>query len=179
MKLRILLLLSIIMTLPVPAIAGQPGAEEVAFVKRFLNTLQKKSFQNNREYCGYFGFDEDDEMVATPAKKGRRDSCFPNDPGNILAVFASYHTHGAFSIDADSELPSSDDLKADIEEELDGYVATPGGRVWFNDSLAGTSTMLCGNDCLLSDPEFDGDLLEPTRRKYSLRQLIQRDRDLN
>lgn len=169
---------TIVICAATPAIAEQPSAEEIAFVKSFFQSLQQKSFKNNREYCGYFGFNDQDEFVATPAKKGKQDSCWPNDPGDELALFASYHTHGAFSVEADSELPSSDDLKADIEEELDGYIATPGGRIWFNDSLAGTATLLCDNNCVLSDPKFDGDLLDPTRRKYTLRQLIQRDRDL-
>lgn len=179
MKLKLACALVFAIGATLPAFAEQPDASEIAFVKEFLNTLQQKSFKNNREYCGYFGFDDDDEFAATPAKKGKQDGCWPDDPGNELDLFASYHTHGAFSVEADSELPSSGDLKADIEEELDGYISTPGGRLWFNDSVAGTATMICNYNCMLSDPDFDKDLLDPTRRKYTLIQLLQRDEFMN
>lgn len=172
---KIIAALALVQMLALPmAVQAAPSGKELAFVKKFFNSIQQSSFRQNREYCGYFGLDAAGNFIATKAKRGRQDSCWPDDPGD-LDIFASYHTHGAFSIYVDSELPSAQDLAADIEEELDGYIATPGGRVWFNDSAQARTTLICGDGCVLADPTFDADLLDPTKKRYTLNQLIQRD----
>jgi len=49
-------------------------------------------------------------------------------------IFASYHTHGAFSPDYSSELPSGDDMESDEAEGIDEWVATPDGRPCYIDT---------------------------------------------
>ncbi|MCF6327352.1 MAG: DUF4329 domain-containing protein [Devosiaceae bacterium] len=157
-----------------------PGAyaqdqEEINFVTNFFNQLQPKSIAENTEYCGYFGIDENDNFVATTPAKGDTDSCLANDPPENLDLFATYHTHGAYMFDADSELPSLNDLEADIDEYLDGYVATPGGRIWFNSVDRETAIMLCGRNCTVSDSEYVADTEYPVNNSYTVQQLRQRE----
>ncbi|MEO0358907.1 MAG: DUF4329 domain-containing protein, partial [Pseudomonadota bacterium] len=154
------------LALAVTSATAQDTAE-VQFARQVLNQLNTLSFQNNREYCGYFGFDSSGAIVATPAKKGRQDSCLANEPDPNLDIFASYHTHGAFSEDALSEWPSSADLEGDEEEGIDGYVATPGGRMWYIDSQDMVASQLCSIGCLVSDPAFQQGMDGTVNQSYS------------
>ena len=151
------------------------NAEELAYFKRFFNSVQPQSFAQNREFCGYIGYDSNDQFIATEPTRGEQDSCLPAEPPANFDLIGSYHTHGAFSPDADSELPSYADMAADIQEEVDGFIATPGGRIWHVDTVDGISRMVCGRDCVLSDPNFDADLLYRVEKTYTLQQLKARD----
>jgi len=124
------------------------------FVLNFFDQIQQRSFDNGVEYCGLIGYDENDQLVATPPAKGTADACQPDEDPEGLEIIANYHTHGSATHDADTEVASIDDLKADINEQTDGYIATPGGRVWFNDSEKEVSLLLCGVGCVKSDPRF-------------------------
>lgn len=124
------------------------------FAAEHLSAVQALSFRDRVEYCGLFGFDEAGNLVATKAKRGKRDSCEPEVGPPGLEVLASYHTHGAYSPDSDTETPSVFDLAGDIDEDIDGYVATPGGRLWVNLVEEQLSVLLCGPGCLPDDPAF-------------------------
>ncbi len=149
--------------------------EEIAFVTKFFDELQPKSIAENREYCGFFGFDSNDNYVATKPTPGDEGSCYSDDPPENIFIFASYHTHGGFSYDYDSEVPSSDDLAADVAEEVDGYVATPGGRIWFNNAEQERAVLLCGRNCTVSDVDYDAEGVRSVNPTYSLRQLLRRE----
>lgn len=124
------------------------------FAAEHLATIQPLSFRDRAEYCGLFGFDAAGNLVATAAKRGKRDSCEPEVGPPDLEVLASYHTHGAYSPDSDTETPSEFDLIGDIDEDIDGYVATPCGRLWVNLVEEQLSVLLCGPGCLPADPAF-------------------------
>lgn len=171
MKYLTIIVASLMMTVSAQAYDKQ----ELEFMKEFFNTIQQRTFDNNREYCGYLMIDSEGYYVTSKPKKGQQDACMANEPPIGFDILASYHTHGAFSIDADSELPSSTDLQADVAEQVDGWIATPGGRIWFNDSLTGISEMACGRDCIMSDPKFDADMLEPVKNTYTVETISQRD----
>ncbi len=158
------------------SVSGAAAQEhpEFMFAQKFFDLLQPKSIAHNREYCGYFGFDPDDRIVATTPTRGQEDSCLAADPPPDLALFASYHTHGSFSAQVDSELPSTSDMRADNMEELDGYVATPGGRIWFIDGAEEQATMLCGPGCTVSDPAYSQDGFPPVKSRYTIGQLFHR-----
>lgn len=145
---------------------------EIRLVKQVLSQVNELSFKNNREYCGYIGFDASGKMVATPAKKGRIDSCLANEPPEDMVLVASYHTHGAFTPDALSEIPSSSDLEGDQEEGIDGYVATPGGRLWYIDGQDMIASMICSLGCLPQDPAFEEGLLGEIYDSYSYDEII-------
>ncbi len=123
------------------------------FAVAFLNDLQPISISQGVEYCGYFGLDANGNIAATQPHRGLPDSCFPAWP-NHLELLASYHTHGSYTMDADIEVPSVEDLWGDMEEEVDGYVATPGGRVWLNLFDERITFQLCGRNCIAADPNF-------------------------
>ncbi len=137
-----------------PMTAPAQSADEIAAVKQMFAPLLVQSYQAHREYCGMIGLDENDRMVIGKARRGDTDSCLPRDPKGAVEIIASYHTHGGFDYDADAEMPSVDDLQSDMDEGVDGWVATPGGRLWFLDGQAGVIRQVCGLGCLPQDPDF-------------------------
>ncbi len=162
-------LAGILIALMLPAApATAQSAEEIRFAKAWLNSLQQRSFQANREYCGYMGRTTDGRFAATRARKGKEDSCFVRWNSKI-DIFASYHTHGGFDPDHYNEIPSTDDLRGDHADGVNGYVATPGGRLWFIDGERLTARQICGLGCLQQDPDFiagiDGNI--PDVLRYS------------
>ena len=131
-------------------------AREVALVRDVFAELQPLSFRKKREYCGFLGLTRMGDLVATQPEPGDMASCaaaFPTD----IAVVASYHTHGTFDEGYHNEMPSLTDIDSDSATYLNGYVATPGGRLWYIDGRARVTYQLCGLGCLPVAPEFRKD----------------------
>jgi len=133
-----------------PAVVAQTDNLD-AFAISVLNGLQPISIAESREYCGYIFETEAGNLAATVPVRGREDYCDLPQPGDD--VRASYHTHGAFSAIYDNEVPSPDDLKGDFADQIDGYISTPGGRVWRIDYAAQNARQLCDVMCVASDPD--------------------------
>ena len=150
-------------------------AAEIEAARSVLSSIQAESFETNREFCGILGVDEDGRLVASTPRRGKRDSCRPRNPRNAVEFVASYHTHAAHDIDADSEVPSSNDLLADMRDGIDGFVATPGGRFWFVDGQRGEARLICGPGCLPQDPNYDPVDTGPIRDRYTLEDLERRE----
>lgn len=162
--------------LPEP-LRGQ-SATELEAARAILSELQLRSFSENREYCGYIGLMPDGTYMATEVTRGRSHSCLSRgDESRFVEVTASFHTHGAFDWDSDSEVPSTDDVLGDMEEGVNGYVATPGGRLWFIDGARGVATQICGPGCLPQDPDFVAGAAGPIAERYSLYDLEARFRE--
>lgn len=143
-----------------------------AFATSVLNDLQPASITESREYCGYIFVTDEGQLAATQAARGGEDYCdlpFPAD--NTLA---SYHTHGGYSDEYDNEVPSVDDLLGDFEAKIDGYVGTPGGRVWLVDFETRSTRQLCGVRCIISDPDDDPEAAGFIRQSYTLEELRER-----
>lgn len=154
---------------------SSPTGDELAFVRALLTEMQVASFAGEREYCGYVGRDASGRMTATQISVGNEASCLlPRFPPG-MAPLASVHTHGTYSPYYESEFPTVQDMLTDASDSIDGYIATPGGRLWYVDSDTMTVRMLCGRGCLPQDPfyrpEDDGDV----RPSYTLRQLQARE----
>ncbi len=154
------------------------------FAAGHLDKVQPRSFADNVEYCGLFGIDAYGRLVASDARRGLADNCEPPyAPASWSEVLASYHTHGAYEAASqsesdtlsDSEVPSLTDLEADIDEGVDGYVATPGGRLWFNDIEQEVAYQLCGLGCLKADPKFRACAADRPREEYTLDGLAERE----
>ncbi len=96
-----------------------------------LEKFQLRSIRENVEYCGFIGYDSLGELTATRAKRGQLDSCEPDDPPPGFDALASYHSHGAYTPEADTEVPSVDDLLADFEEDIEGYRDAGGQQCCF------------------------------------------------
>ena len=152
------------------------SADEINLVKSVLNQLQDASFSANREYCGYIGFDDKGVLFASNASRGRRNSCLGKAPDN-MEIIASYHTHGAFDLDVPAEFPSATDLEGDEEEGIDGYIATPGGRLWYSDSQDMEVSQICGLGCLKQDPKFKAGLDGDIHISYSYQELLKLEAD--
>lgn len=157
--------------------AQRPVAQtptEIAFVSRLFNELQPLSIAQDREYCGLIGVDSNGQYVASEPRRGRRASCLPPMPSSAdFTVVASYHTHGSYSLEYFTEVPSFDDMRTDIEDGTDGYIATPGGRMWYVDARNRVARQICGRNCLVPDPNHRDDpdfFVAPT---YTLDQLRQ------
>lgn len=157
---------------PVSEPRAQPHSKaETNFALAMFDKVQRISIAENREYCGYIGLNAAGGFVATPAKRGNPASCIlPAAPDNIR-VLASYRTHAAYDKLYDNEVPSHGDLKGDIELGRDGYVSTPGGRVWLNIGLSQRTVLLCGRNCVYSDPGFVANPELPVMPQFSLADL--------
>lgn len=143
---------AVLASAPVVSVAQQ--SDEVALVKLIFTTLQPISIAKNVEYCGYVGFNADGQLTHSQPTLGDEGSCLADDPTDIEIITASYHTHGAHSPDYFNEVPSGDDMEGDADEGIDGYVATPGGRLWYIDSVDMVASQLCGIGCLFADRAF-------------------------
>ncbi len=168
MALRHLILAALLAT---PAAAQ--NAEEAAVARAVLASLQDLSFRKRREYCGYIGYNEQAELVATPATGGTQASCSADFPDDI-AVTASYHTHGAFDRGYFNEIPSDIDMEGDAAFLLNGYVSTPGGRLWYIDGRAMVARQICGLGCLPVAPGFAKGLNGDIAQEYTYDELVKK-----
>lgn len=139
---------------PVPTAPATPTLDEISAVKSRFSEMQALSFATNVEYCGYLLRMPDDTLSFTNMVRGGHDGCTPRLPGSGSTVIASMHTHGAYDPEVPAEFPTVIDIDSDRREGVNGFVATPGGRLWFIDSGALRVTQLCGIGCLPVDPAF-------------------------
>ncbi|MEO0945611.1 MAG: DUF4329 domain-containing protein [Pseudomonadota bacterium] len=144
-----------------------------------LEEAQKASFSDDREYCGLIGLDRHGVLTATPANRGKRSGCRLKGRPWRFKTIASYHTHGAYNRLADTEVPSVSDLKNDFKQRINGYVGTPGGRVWFNNLGSEMSVLLCGPGCIETDPNFIECPSTTPRESYTIDQLRWREENVN
>lgn len=156
-------------------VAEATGAgAELDFIKEIFDEIQPWSMEINAEICGYIGYNRLGVLVHTRHSVGEEATCsLPNWPRKMV-VIASYHTHSTYSPEYDSEVPSSTDLRSDEASGIDGYVATPGGRLWFVDSDTMTTGQICGVGCLYQDPNFRTDRGQ-IRTVYSYGQILKRE----
>lgn len=165
---------------PAPRVTGirpdnvPPAAQAESFARNFLNSIQAPSIRAKREFCGFFFVDSGGQIQATPPRRGTFASCSLPVPSRGQGVFASYHTHGAYGPDYDNEVPSPTDMQSDFALGLDGYISTPGGRVWRIHLQDRTARQVCGLRCVLQDPGFVPRNEESVRQAYTLASLNQR-----
>ncbi|TMV10137.1 DUF4329 domain-containing protein [Ruegeria sediminis] len=161
--------------LSVPAAAADtrrvPPASEIAAVKARFAPLQHLSFAVGYEYCGYLGRTVQGSMVFTEMVRGDWDGCTPPAPPSNFVPIASMHTHGAYDPFVPAEFPTVLDLEADHIEGVDGYVATPGGRLWYIDGRAMEAIQICGEGCLPQDPDFRSGDDGAIAKRYTLKDL--------
>lgn len=159
------------------AVTARPGVdptwEEIDFVMAIFEDLQPVSFRKEREYCGYVGRYPDGTLGATEAEAGTQASCLPVWPSDMV-VIASYHTHGTFDIGYFNEVPSDVDMAGDRSLGINGWVATPGGRLWFVDSKDNQSRLVCGIGCLPMAPRFYKGINGTIEKAYTYDELVQK-----
>ncbi len=155
------------------SMAGAQTPAETAFVKKIFEPLQHRSFAKKREYCGFIGYDKGGKLTATEPVEGTSNGCGLTLPYDV-AVIASYHTHGAFDIPYYNEIPSDIDMLSDQSMRINGWIATPGGRLWFVDSRAMVARQICGLGCLPVAPGFYKSQAGDVAESYSFEALITR-----
>ncbi len=176
---RRLILALCLIAAPAAAELGGTGestgtGEELAFVKAIFAEIQPRSIALNREICGYIGLNRLGRLVHTRHNIGEEASCrLPNWPLK-MTVLASYHTHSTYSEEFLSELPSDLDLRSDLANDIDGYIATPGGRLWYVDTDALRVTQICAIGCLYQDPNFRAGPKGTVRESYSFDDIFKR-----
>lgn len=164
-------LIPAVLALMIPASLWAQSADEIRFAKKWLADLQQQSFNQNREYCGYFGYSSSGRFAATRPQAGRQDSC-DLIWTTKMQIFASYHTHGAFDRESYSEFPSALDMETDRQDGIDGYISTPGGRLWFIDSQRMVGQQICGLGCLPQDRNFMPGLDGRIHNSYSYQDIL-------
>ena len=149
---------SVVACAPTPNLskrAAQPGLRSTTtdanqFAISVLDSLQARSIAESREYCGLILRAPDGGLVTSAIFAGAEDNC--SMPSVIGDVVATFHTHGSYGPEYDNEVPSVSDVMGDLSQRVDGYVATPGGRVWHIDYETRRINLLCGPLCITSDP---------------------------
>lgn len=132
-----------------------------------LTSLQSPSFKENREYCGVIGIDPSGTLRAAKATRGRAKLCITLNIPDNWTIVGHYHTHGAYSDRALSEVPSVQDMESIKSMGVHGYVSTPGGRLWYYDG--DQAYQMCGVGCLPKDPRYKAD--RPVAESYTRQQL--------
>ncbi len=161
------LVLALLLASPVAA----QSTEEYKFVVHLLNRLQGPSFAESREYCGFIVRLPSGKITTGQISPGTTDRCGPIRP-TTGEVLSSFHTHGGFTFVHYNEVPSVQDLRGDIASRTNGWVSTPGGRLWFNDWRRGTARQMCGVGCLQRDPTFVPGVRGKVEEFYTLDKLI-------
>lgn len=156
--------------------AAQPdhSPAERALVTALFTVLQPRSFALNLEFCGYVVRDEAGHLRLTGPVEGEAETCQAPWPERAARVLASWHTHGGFDVGMWNELPSDRDMRADRMEGVDGWLATPGGRLWHIDGKGMVATLVCGPRCLPSDPDYDPATTGVVGPRYSYWDLVER-----
>jgi hypothetical protein len=159
----------LVVVAPIRAVAQ--SAQETAFVLGLMESMNQLSVRFNREACGYILRHPNGAYSSTKVSWGGQASCASLPIQNSSSVIASWHTHAAWDSDYDGEVPSVQDVEGDMSMGVNGWVGTPGGRLWFVDGQTGTMRQICGRDCLPVDPAFLNEDFGPVSESYTLEGL--------
>jgi hypothetical protein len=162
------------LSLLIPGPASAQSGQEAAFVLGLMESMNALSVRFNREVCGYVLRHSNGAYSSTKASWGGHASCASPAVADGVDVVSSWHTHAAWVPDYDGEVPSVQDVEGDMERGVNGWVATPGGRLWFVDGRTGIMRQFCGLDCLPMDPDFVVDDYGPVDEVYTLDRLYAR-----
>ena len=165
------LILACVVTLMTAPFVQAQSAEETEFITALYMNMNPLSIEFNREVCGYVVRRPSGELDSTKVSWGTNASCasLPVPPG--VEVISSWHTHAAWGEGYDGEVPSTVDVEGDMRQGVNGWVSTPGGRLWFVNGQTGNMHQVCGRDCLPSDPNFFPEEHGPVAKSYTLESL--------
>lgn len=149
--------------------------EEQEFARALLTNFNALSIEFNREVCGFIVRRQGNlELETTKVSWGGHASCASLPVPQGLDVLSSWHTHAAWGEGYDGEVPSTIDVEGDMRMGVNGWVSTPGGRLWFIEGRTGNMRQVCGRGCLPSDPNFFPEEHGPVAKSYSLDGLFAR-----
>ncbi len=157
--------------------ANAQTIEETQLVHALFRNMNPQSIEHDREVCGFILRSPSGELEVSKASWGGPASCAFMPVPDGYSVVSSWHTHAAWAPGYDGEVPSTVDVEGDISRGTNGWVATPGGRLWFIDGSQGFLYQVCGRDCLPSDPGFYPEEHGPVEKQYTLGALRARFRN--
>lgn len=161
-------------------VAVIPQSEVQSFARQELDALQSRSFAEDLELCGIIFETSDRELGVSRPNAGDEGSCdiaYFDEPG--MVPIASFHTHGKHSRRYDGEVPSIVDIESDVSTGMDGYIATPGGRLWYVDHETATARMVCGEGCVTQDPNYRTCARDVIAQTYTIGELAERFSDVD
>ena len=154
-----------------PVAAPAQDAAEIDLIKSLFEHIQPVSIRRNVELCGFIGRNGSGTLAVSKPSLGDEDTCESYSPGGWREILGSYHTHAAYAPNYLNELPSDIDIESDMEFGTDGWLATPGGRLWFIDISERSIRQVCGIGCLPSDPNFVPGQNGRIKDRYTFKQL--------
>lgn len=171
-RIAAIFLASVIASAPVASSAQSD--QETAFVMGLMESMNTLSIRFNREVCGYVLRHANGAYSSTKVSWGGQASCasLPVEDGFVVA--SSWHTHAAWDPAYDGEVPSIQDVEGDMRMGVNGWVGTPGGRLWFVDGQTGNIRQVCGRGCLPVDENFGAEDFGPVGESYTLDGLYAR-----
>ncbi|PWK59275.1 DUF4329 domain-containing protein [Roseicyclus mahoneyensis] len=158
----------------VPLQAPAQSAQETAFIMGLMESMNALSVRFNREVCGYVLRHSNGAYSSTKVSWGGQASCASLPVQDGLEVASSWHTHAAWDPAYDGEVPSIQDVEGDMRMGVNGWVGTPGGRLWFVDGQTGSMRQVCGRGCLPVDEAFGAEDFGPVGETYTLDSLYAR-----
>lgn len=150
------------------------NVEETELVHTWLAQVNAQSIAENREICGYVLRSPDGELAIGLTGWGGAATCTMGQVPEGHTVLSSWHTHSAYTPGYDGEVPSTIDVETDMVQGRNGWVATPGGRLWFINGDTGMIYQVCGAGCLPADPAFVPQQYGPVEASYTLGALRRR-----
>jgi len=157
---------------PIPATAQ--SQQETNFVLGLMESMNALSVRFNREVCGYVLRHPNGAYSSTKVSWGAQASCASLPVVDGMEVVSSWHTHAAWDPSYDGEVPSIQDVEGDMNMGVNGWVGTPGGRLWFVDGQTGMIRQACGRGCLPIDETFGAEDFGPVGETYTLDGLYAR-----
>jgi hypothetical protein len=154
--------------------AAAQSVEETELAHALLRGMNPQSITHNREVCGYILRAPSGRLEISKASWGGPASCGTLPVPEGYTILSSWHTHAAWAEGYDGEVPSTIDVQGDMAMGINGWVATPGGRLWFINGQTGFMYQVCGRDCLPSDPGFYPEEHGPVEKQYTLAELRRR-----
>lgn len=158
----------------IPGPATAQSGHEAAFILGLMESMNALSVRFNREVCGYILRHPNGAYSSTKASWGGHATCASLPIEDGMEVVSSWHTHAAWVPDYDGEVPSIQDVEGDMQLGVNGWVGTPGGRLWFVEGKTGSMRQFCGWGCLPMDPDFVTDDHGPVSETYTLDALYDR-----
>ena len=157
-----------------PLSSHAQSADEIAFVRGLMESQNQLSIRFNREVCGNILRHRDGTYTSTKSSWGGHASCASMPFNTDAVVVSSWHTHAAYARAYDNEVPSTQDVEGDIATGRNGWVGTPGGRLWYIDGRTGDMRQVCGPNCLPTDPNATDAFHAPVPERMTLDQLYDR-----
>jgi len=157
-----------------PIQATAQSQQETNFVLGLMESMNALSVRFNREVCGYVLRHPNGAYSSTKVSWGAQASCASLPILEGMEVVSSWHTHAAWDPSYDGEVPSIQDVEGDMRMGVNGWVGTPGGRLWFVEGQSGTIRQVCGRGCLPIDEDFGDEDFGPVGETYTLDGLYAR-----